>query len=149
MSVTSHMPLYATNSVVFMGEGISGFDPPDDQRDKVNTPLESSKKGSNFPPPKKNWHNFPLNPPPPPQLWPPRKKLYGPHWLWTCNSQRYTAKLLLYQSPSRHSDYTATEQWQCSVNCQQHSDYTVYQLCSHHAAGSCQQWLHHHCPVTV
>ena len=32
------------------------------------------------------------------------------------------------------------------VNCQQHSDYTVDRLS---AAGSCQQWLHHHCVVTM
>ena len=34
-------------------------------------------------------------------------------------------------------------------SCQQHGDCTVEQLCSHRAAGSCQQWLHHHCAVTV
>ena len=28
-------------------------------------------------------------------------------------------------------------------------DKTVDQVCSHYAAGSCQQWLHRHCPVTV
>ena len=35
------------------------------------------------------------------------------------------------------------------VNCQQHGGYTVDNLCSHRATSSCQQWLHHHFPVTV
>ena len=35
------------------------------------------------------------------------------------------------------------------VNCQKHGDCTVDQLCSHHAADSCQQWLYRHCPVTL
>ena len=64
----------------------------------------------------------------------------------------YTAKLLLHQSPTRHSDYSI--QWpdsECShrwlllaarwLSCKWQ--------CSHHAAGSLYLWqLHCHCPVT-
>ena len=63
----------------------------------------------------------------------------------------YSAKLLFLS----HLLGTVTTQWLDSdgvvtlVNCRQHSDYTVDQLCSHRAAGSCQQWLHRQCPVTV
>ena len=46
---------------------------------------------------------------------------------------RYTAKVLFHRSPTRHSDSTVCGQRQCS----------------HHAAGSWQQWLNCHCPVTV
>ena len=46
----------------------------------------------------------------------------------------YTTKLLFYQSRTKHSDWTVTV-----VNCQEHSDYTVDQLCGHCAASSCQQ----------
>ena len=43
-----------------------------------------------------------------------------------------------------HSDGVVTV-----VNCQQHGNYTVDQLCSLYAASKYQQWLHRHCPVTV
>lgn len=34
-------------------------------------------------------------------------------------------------------------------NCLKHGDCTAYQLCSHHAAGHWQRWLHCHCVVIV
>ena len=54
----------------------------------------------------------------------------------------YTTKLLFHQSATGHCDYTVAGH--CPLdsdgvftvdNCQQHNDYTTYQLCSHHAAG--------------
>ena len=63
--------------------------------------------------------------------------------------KNYKTKLLLHQSPTRHSDYIVIDGVVSVVYCRQHGDYTVDQLSSHHAAGSCQQWQHCHCPVTV
>ena len=72
------------------------------------------------------------------------------HWV-PMGPFEYAAKLLFHRSPTRHSDYTVTGQWPSVtlVNCQQHCDYKVDQLCSHPAASSCQQCLHRHCPVTL
>ena len=58
----------------------------------------------------------------------------------------YTAKLLFHQSPTKqwlHSDWTVTV-LSPLLTAGSIGDYN-----SHHTAGSCQQWLHPHCPVTV
>ena len=65
-----------------------------------------------------------------------------PHVLSNCIKilWMYTAKLLFHQSSTRHSDYTVTGLTVVTVvSCQQHGDYTIDELCSHRAAGSCQR----------
>ena len=85
--------------------------------------------------------------------------------IWHHMKTLYSFEITLTDSPYKelHSKIpipsvilgTVTTQWLDSddvvtiVDCPQHGDYTVDQLCSQRAAGSCQQWLHRHCPVTV
>ena len=70
--------------------------------------------------------------------------------VWTTQQNSYSNAICHLQAQWLHSDWTLdSDGISQNANCQQHSVYTVDELCSHRAAGSCQQWLHRHCPVTV
>ena len=65
--------------------------------------------------------------------------------------EKYKAKLLFHQSPTRNSHYSVTGQWLCSHHWQLPVEQWLHRQWQpgHRSAGSCQRSLHSHCPVTV